>query len=74
MVDFRKLKDYEIDEAEIDKAIHILSVYDPENATPEKAIDFLVWLRTEVHSIAHNSAPGELEELYKKYTEQSEKN
>lgn len=60
-------KDYEISEVDIDKAIHILSVYDPENATPENAIDFLTYIRSVIHDKAHNSSPEELKELYQHF-------
>lgn len=71
MIDLSKYEEYEISEADVDKAIHILSVYDPKNATPEKAVDFLIYLRTVVHDFAvHNSNPEDLERVYKQFTEQ----
>lgn len=73
MVDFRKLENYELNEADIDKAIHILSVFSHKDATPEEAIDFLEWLRVGVHEMAHDSEPKKLEELYKQYTEEKKK-
>jgi hypothetical protein len=69
MKDTRQHQDYELSEEDIDKAIHILSVYDPKNATPENAIDFLEYLRLGVHELAHNN-PDKLKELYQSYVNQ----
>ncbi len=57
-------EDYELNEADIDKAIHILSVLRHKNATPEEAIDFLEWLRAQVHLGAHGRTTEELVKLY----------
>jgi hypothetical protein len=64
MTDFSKFKEYELDEAEIDKAIHILTVYNGKKPTPEEAIDFLIWLRTQVHLKAKNLSTEKLVEMY----------
>lgn len=64
MKDVSKHKDYELNEQDIDKAIHILSVFNHKNATPEEAIDFLEWLRTQVHLKAHNLSTEELVKMY----------
>jgi hypothetical protein len=72
MSNTNQFKDYEMNEADIDKAIHILSVFDPDNATPENAIDFLEWLRTGVHEMAHSKTPEELQKLYEQFTAQRE--
>lgn len=56
--------DYELTEADIDRAIHILSVFSHKHASPEEAIDFLEWLRTQVHLKAHNLTTEELVKLY----------
>lgn len=69
MVNFSKLEDYEINEKDIDSVLNYLKIFDPANATPENAIDFLEWLRTGVHEIAHSN-PEKLEEMYKEYTAQ----
>lgn len=64
MSDISKHKGYELSEEDIDKAIHILSVISHKNATPEEAIDFLEWLRTQVHLKAHNLSTEQLVEMY----------
>ena len=70
MADSSKYEDYELTEEDIDKAIHILSVYDPENATPENAIDFLEYMRSVVHEAAHDTTPEQLQKLYEQFTAQ----
>jgi hypothetical protein len=57
-------KDYELSEQDIDKAIHILSVFNHKNVTPAEAIDFLEWLRTQVHLKAHSLTTEELVKMY----------
>jgi hypothetical protein len=64
MSDISEHKEYELSEEDIDKAIHILSVFNHKNATPEEAIDFLEWLRTQVHLKAHNLSTEQLVEMY----------
>ncbi len=64
MNDVSKHKDYELNEQDIDKAIHILSVFNRKSATPEEAIDFLEWLRTQIHLKAHNLSTEELVKMY----------
>lgn len=54
---------YELNEKDIDSTLNFLRIYDPENATPEKAIDFLEYLYAGVHKLHHDS-PEKLEELY----------
>ena len=54
---------YELNEKDIDSTLNFLRIYDPENATPEKAIDFLEYLYAGVHKLRHDS-PEKLEELY----------
>jgi hypothetical protein len=74
MTDISQYKDWELNEAEIDKAIHILKVSRPDiPATPENAIDFLEFLRTEVHILGHNATDEELKKLYDKYSKKSPK-
>lgn len=69
MVNFSELEDYEINEKDIDSVLNYLKIFDPANATPENAIDFLEWMRTSVHEMAHDS-PEKLEGLYKQYVQQ----
>jgi len=56
--------DYKITEQDIESVIRYLKIYDPENATPEKAISMLEDLQTGIHMLAHNN-PELLEKLYK---------
>lgn len=57
-------KDYEINEKDIDSVIRYLKIYDPENATPEKAIAMLEDMQTFVHVMSHEN-PELLEKLDK---------
>lgn len=59
-------EDYELNEKDIDSTINWLWFTDPENANPETAIDFLIYLRTVVHQGWHDD-PKEMEARYKKY-------
>lgn len=67
MKDFRKFDEYKITEAEIEKALHILSVADPENATRENAIGFLEHMWSRVHSLTHVKTTDELIKIYHEY-------
>lgn len=58
--------DYELNEKDIDSTINWLGFVDPENANPETAIDFLIYLRTVVHQEWHDD-PKEMQKLYEKY-------
>jgi hypothetical protein len=59
---------YEINEADIDKAIHSLSVHYGEQVTPEEAIDFLIWSSAYIHSeMQHGRKPGNVEDFIKLY-------
>lgn len=53
---------YELNEADIDSVIRWLKIYDPENATPEKAIAMIEEAVTSAHALSHKS-PKRLEEL-----------
>lgn len=57
------MKEYELNEADIDSTISYLKTIDPENATPEMAIAFLEELKARVHLIAHEN-PELLESIY----------
>lgn len=59
---------YEINEADIDKTIHSLSVYYGEQVTPEEAIDFLIWSSVYIHAeMQHGRKPGDVEDFIKLY-------
>jgi len=65
-----KLPDeYELSEQDIDKMLNWLRIFDPDNATPEQAIAFLVDARVSIHEYAHNK-PEKIEELYKNFKSQ----
>ena len=66
-----KYQNYEINEKDIDSVINYLKIFDPERATPENAIDFIEYLRTGVHELAHNN-PEKLEQLYLAFSKQKQ--
>jgi len=65
-------KGYELNEKDIDSAIHYLETVDPENATPKMAIAFLEELHARVHVLAHEN-PKLLETIYKELKEKKSK-
>lgn len=58
------MSDYQINEQDIDSVLRYLKVNDPENATPEKAIEMLEQLQAGIHMLAHTN-PELLEKLSK---------
>ena len=44
---------YQINETDIEGAIRFLEVTDPDNATPEVAIELLEHLKASFHTLAH---------------------
>lgn len=59
---------YEINEADIDKTIHALSVHYGEEVTPEEAIDFLIWSSAYIHSeMQHGRKPENIDDFIKLY-------
>jgi len=73
MTDFRKLEDYELNEKDIDAALNYLRIFDPENATPERAIDFLEFYRTAIHKIGHEATDEDMQKLYEKFSQHKPK-
>lgn len=57
-------KEYELNEQDIESVIRYLKIYDPDNATPEKAIAMLEDLQSGIHMLRHSN-PELLEKLYK---------
>lgn len=55
---------YQINEKDIDTVLNILKRTDPENATPEKAIEILESLQAGFHEMRHTN-PELLEEIKK---------
>jgi len=63
---------YHINEKDIDTVLGILKRTDPDNATPERAIELLESLQTGVHSIAEGN-PQLRETLLKEIDKQKAK-
>ena len=57
-------EDYGINEKDTDSVIRYLKTVDPENATPEMAIDILEELHARVHMLSHEN-PQLLSEIYR---------
>lgn len=62
---------YQINEADIDSAILFLEVTDPDNATPEVAIELLEHLKASFHTLAHED-PKKLEDIYEELKKQKQ--
>lgn len=62
---------YQINEKDIESVIRFLKVTDPENATPEMAIELLEHLKASFHTMTHED-PEKLEEIYKELKKQKE--
>lgn len=56
-------KGYEINEKDIDSVLNFLKRTDPENATPEMAIEILEHLKATFHSLSHTN-PDQLVKIY----------
>jgi hypothetical protein len=64
----QQYEQYEINEADIDKAIHALSVFYGEQVTPEEAIDFLIWSSAHIHAeVEHGRKPDSIDNFIKLY-------
>ncbi len=63
-------KQYEINEKDIDSVIRWLKIHDPENATPETAIEILEKMYAHVHVLSHEN-PELLEKIYRELTRRS---
>lgn len=70
MTDSGQHKDYELNEKDIDTTLNFLRIFDPEHATPERAIDFLHYMRLGIHELAHSVNEEELEKLYNDFAKQ----
>jgi hypothetical protein len=70
MTDFTKFDEYELNEMDIDSMLNYLRIFDPKNATPENAIDFLEFYRTAIHKIGHEATDEDLKKLYDKFTQE----
>jgi len=67
MADFSQFDEYKTTQEEIDKVLNFLKIFDPTNATPENAKDFLDFSEAYIHEAAHVSKDEEMEKLYKKF-------
>lgn len=64
----KQFDQYELNEADIEKTIHALSVHYGEPITPEEAIDFLIWSSAYIHSeMQHGRKVGEVNDFIKDY-------
>lgn len=66
-------KEYEIDEAEIDRMIRYLKTIDPEHATPEWAIRMLETEYAKNHRMSHEN-PEVLDLIYKDFKKNKDLN
>lgn len=60
---------YQINEKDIESVIKFLKTIDPENATPEMAIELLEHMKASFHTLAHES-PDKLKEIYEELKNQ----
>ena len=64
----RQFEQYELNEADVDKAIHALSVQYQRPVTPEEAIAFMIWSSTYIHSeLEHCREPDNIDDFIKLY-------
>ncbi len=61
------MSDYEITEKDIESTIKYLSIFHPENANREFAVEMLEYLKTTYHRLALTD-PESLEKLYETFT------
>lgn len=57
---------YNITQKDIDSMIRFLKATDPDNATPEMAIELLKHLQASIHTMSHED-PEKLEALYEEF-------
>lgn len=57
---------YQINEKDIDSVLNYLKIFDPENATPEMAIELLEYLQATFHTMSHED-PEKLKEMYEDF-------
>ncbi len=63
---------YQMNEKDIEMVINFLKITDPENATPEVAIQLLEHLQATFHTLTHDN-PEKLKEMYASLKRQREK-
>jgi len=59
--------EYDINEKDIDSTIHFLKINDPKNATPERAIDFLAYIKSNLRDNAQADLGEKLLDLYNEF-------
>ena len=57
------MKKYQLNEKDIDGVINYLKIFDPENATPEMAIELLEYMQATYHNTSHED-PEQLKKMY----------
>ncbi len=63
---------YKLNEKDIDSVLEYLKREDPENATPEMAIELLEHYKAKFHELAHDD-PEKLKEIYEDLKKSKEK-
>lgn len=59
---------YSLSEEDIDKVLHYMELHDPEHATPERAVRFLVvWKKTLRKRDINSPVETELHDFYKEF-------
>ena len=57
------MKKYQMNEKDIEGVINYLKIFDPENATPEMAIELLEYMQATYHTMTHED-PEQLKKMY----------
>ena len=57
------MKNYQMNEKDIEGVINYLKIFDPENATPEMAIELLEYMQATYHNMTHDD-PEQLKKMY----------
>ena len=57
------MKKYQMNEKDIEGVINYLKIFDPENATPEMAIELLEYMHATYHNMTHDD-PEQLKKMY----------
>jgi len=57
------MKKYQMNEKDIEGVINYLKIFDPENATPEMAIELLEYMQATYHNMTHDD-PEQLKKMY----------
>jgi neutral trehalase len=71
MTDF---KEYEASQEDIDKVVAYLKTIDPEHATPQDAIAFLVKYQEKFHQLGTVLTDDEMRQLYDEFAESRDNN